>query len=147
MGIILGCRAAGSSSSPTATDASLVPAQNTVDSAACGPDAPTLETAADSSEVDKQARARPRGPSPQYPPDLRDQGVQGDVRILFVVDTLGNAEMCTVRVVASSHPVFTQAVLKVLPRMRFFPAEKNGRKVRQRLVLPMMFRISSPLRP
>jgi outer membrane biosynthesis protein TonB len=50
--------------------------------------------------------------------------------------------MCTVRVLVSTDPLLTHAVLDVLPRMRFFPAEGAGRKVRQRLELPVEFRLS-----
>jgi TonB family protein len=147
-GFVFACRPASPTPSPTIEpDAPLIVAHIAGDSIACGPNAPPLETAADSSEVDKQARARPGSPAPRYPPDLRDRSIAGDVRLLFVVDTLGRAEMCTVRIVTSSHPLFTQAVLDVLPRTRFFPAEHNGRKVRQRLLQPWAFRISSRVYP
>ena len=103
--------------------------------------------AADSTEVDKRAVPRPGGPYPQYPRELRERDIEGTVRLLFVVDTLGRAEMCTVRVMVSTDPLFTQAVLDVLPRMRFFTAERAGLKVRQRLELPVEFRLSRPRSP
>lgn len=101
-----------SSTSNVARDvASLIPP--------CAADAPTLGSAADSTEVDRKAIASPNGPTPKYPPDLRERDIQGEVRLLFVVDTLGKAEMCTVRIVRSAHPDLTRAVLEVLPQTHF----------------------------
>ena len=109
----------------------------------CAADAPSFESAADSTEVERKAIARPNWPTPKYPPDLRERDIQGEVRLLFVVDTLGTAEMCTVRIVRSAHPDLTRAVLKALPQSRFFPAERQGRKVRQRLEMSWVFRVSN----
>ena len=109
----------------------------------CAADAPSLESAADSTEVDRKAIARPNRPSPKYPPDARERDIQGEVRVVFVVDTLGRPEMCTARIVRSAHPDLTRAVLEVLPQTRFFPAEQQGRKVRQRIETVWVFRVTN----
>ena len=134
-GPAISCAASSASSTPNAAPdvASLIPP--------CAADAPTLGSAADSTEVDRKAIARPNSPTPRYPPDARERDIQGEVRLLFVVDTLGRAEMCTVRIVRAAHPDLTRAVLEALPQIRFFPAEQQGRKVRQRLEAAWVFRV------
>ena len=147
VGVVVACRTAGPATSGGAANAVPSGPPDILGAEACAPNAPTLESAVDSTEVDKRAIPRPGGPYPQYPRELRERIIEGMVRLLFVVDTLGRAEMCTVRVMVSTDPIFTHSVLDVLPRMRFFPAEQAGRKVRQRLELPVEFRIGKPRNP
>jgi len=59
----------------------------------------------------------------------------------FVVDTSGKADMGTFKVLETSHELFSQAVRQALPRMRFFPAEIGGKKVRQVVQQPFTFAI------
>jgi len=68
--------------------------------------------------------------APAYPETLRDAGITGTVRLRFVVDTTGRAELSTVRVLESSHELFTRAVLAALRQARFTPGEVSGRRVR-----------------
>jgi len=49
----------------------------------------------------------------------------------FVVDTTGRVDMGTFEVVKASDPAYTASVKRVLPQMRYFPAEEGGHKVRQ----------------
>jgi protein TonB len=70
---------------------------------------------------------------------LQSAGVEGKVLAQFVVDVDGKADMSTFKVLESSHELFTQAVRQVLPRMRFFPAEIGGKKVRQVVQQPFVF--------
>lgn len=69
--------------------------------------------------------------SPAYPPNLQRDGVSGQVVMQYVVDTLGRADMTTLRTVRGTHHEFATAVRLALPRMRFQPAELGGRRVRQ----------------
>lgn len=62
--------------------------------------------------------------------------------VTFVVDTNGLVERSSVKVLRSSNPLFTEAVTDVLHRMRFSPAQKNGRKVRQLTQLPFNFALT-----
>jgi protein TonB len=91
--------------------------------------------------VDKEILALP-GTSPKYPSMLRSAGVEGDVRAQFVVDTLGRVELGSVRVLSSTHDLFTSAVRDALGRARFTAAEAGGRKVRQLAEQVFTFRIS-----
>lgn len=81
------------------------------------------------------------GASPRYPAGLRSAGVEGEVVVRLVVDTIGRVQPGSAVVVRSSHDAFTAAVLEVLPRLRFAPAAIGGRRVRQLVELPFTFRI------
>ena len=76
---------------------------------------------------------------PAYPSTLAKAGIEGRVVVRFVVDTDGRVELPSVRVVESSQRYFLESVLKALPRMRFLPAVKGGRKVRQLVEEPFNF--------
>lgn len=76
-----------------------------------------------------------------YPerPKLRD--APGSLLAEFVVDTLGQIEPGTVRIsrAEGTHKDFEGAVTRGLGRARFSAAVADGRKVRQRVFLPVMF--------
>jgi TonB family protein len=76
-------------------------------------------------------RAVPGSTAPRYPDILRQSGVEGEVTVAFVVDSSGVADAGSLKIVASSHQLFSNAVRNALPEMKFLPAEVNGRKVRQ----------------
>jgi protein TonB len=91
--------------------------------------------------VDKPAIAHAGNPSPRYPDILRRGAVRGIVVVQVVIDTTGRADMGSVRIVSSDHPLFTDAVLQALPRARFLPAESAGRKVRMWAVQSFVFEV------
>ena len=93
------------------------------------------------SQVEKVAALIPGTGAPEYPEALKTAGVEGEVQVSFVIDTTGRADISTVRVLKTTQSRFTDAVLKALPHMRFFPAEIGGRKVRQLVQLPFLFTI------
>ena len=68
--------------------------------------------------------------APAYPETLRTAGISGTVRVQFVVDTTGRTELSSVRVLESSHELFTRSVLASLRQARFTPGEVSGRRVR-----------------
>lgn len=68
--------------------------------------------------------------APAYPETLRAAGITGTVRVRFVVDTAGRAELSSVRVIESSHELFARAVLAALRQARFTPGEVAGHRVR-----------------
>jgi periplasmic protein TonB len=82
-------------------------------------------------QVEKPVSARPGNPHAQYPDDLRARARGGEVTCQFVVDTTGRVDMATFEVVKASEPSYAMQVKRVLPQMRFFPAEEGGHKVRQ----------------
>ncbi|HET7459240.1 MAG TPA: TonB family protein [Gemmatimonadaceae bacterium] len=68
-------------------------------------------------------------PIPVYPPALLAAGVEGEVRVRFVIDTTGALDTGSVLVVTSTDEQFTSAVRAVLPHLRFLPAKSGGTKV------------------
>jgi TonB family protein len=95
-------------------------------------------------EVEKPALAKPGSPAPRYPTELREARIEGEVLVQFVVDTMGLADMRTLRLLGPPrvYREFVHAVFDVLPRMRFTPAELRGCKVKQLVQLPFAFKLS-----
>lgn len=92
-------------------------------------------------QVEKQADKRPDSPTPRYPDMLQSAGIDGQVLAQFVIDTTGRADMGTFKVLKSDNDLFTQEVKNTLPKMRFYPAEVGGRKVKELVQLPFAFSI------
>lgn len=92
-------------------------------------------------QVEKSAEMMPNSATPRYPQMLVSAGIVGRVVAQFVVDTTGRVEVGTFEVIESDHEQFTQAVRQVLPRLRFYPAEIGGRKVKQHVQQPFAFAI------
>jgi protein TonB len=89
--------------------------------------------------VDRAPRILGSPIQPVFPTSLRERGTSGRVAVQFVVDTLGRAEMNSLRVVEASDALFAQSVRAVLPRYRFSPGEVGGQKVRTLVQLPFDF--------
>ena len=92
-------------------------------------------------QVEKQAASIPGGPIPKYPDMLQSAGIPGEVLAQFVIDTTGRADMSTFKVLKSDNDLFTQEVKNTLPKMRFYPAEVGGRKVKELVQQPFSFAI------
>ncbi|HYV95966.1 MAG TPA: TonB family protein [Gemmatimonadaceae bacterium] len=90
-------------------------------------------------QVEKPALQIAGPGTPEYPEILRASGIEGETDVSFVVDTTGRADESTLRILKSTHPLFADAVKRALPRMRFMPAEVQGRNVRQLVQLPFIF--------
>jgi len=90
-------------------------------------------------QVEKPAMARETNPTPTYPSMLESAGVEGEVLVQFVIDTLGKADMSTFKVLKSTNDLFTSSIRSVLPRLRFYPAETGGRKVKELVQYPFSF--------
>lgn len=63
-------------------------------------------------------------PIPSYPSEISN--VEGVVRVVFSVGVDGRPLMSTFSVERSTHGLFTEAVRKVIPLMRFEPAHTGG---------------------
>ncbi len=96
-------------------------------------------TALGAESVDVAARLLPRSPLPRYPDLLRSRGLEGGVRVRFVVNANGRAELETLEVLEATHPAFVEAVRAVLPRLRFAPAKLGRENVRQLVEIPFGF--------
>lgn len=82
------------------------------------------------------------GDAPEYPPSLKDSGVEGEVMAQFVVNESGRYEPGTLKILKSSNPAFAAAVKDALPRMKFSAAQIGGKKVQQLVQMPFQFHIT-----
>jgi protein TonB len=77
---------------------------------------------------------------PQYPFEMRSQGIEGEVTVGFVVDTDGNVQnVCPVK---SSRAEFESAATAAVSQWKFHPGMKDGRAVNTRMQVPIVFAIS-----
>lgn len=95
-------------------------------------------------EVDEMVERYESSAAPVYPPDLLAIGAEGHVQAIYVVDTAGQVDTTTIRVVESDDPRFTASVRTALGQMRFRPAKRAGKTVRQLVEQLFRFRIASP---
>ena len=95
-------------------------------------------------EVDSAARILPGTFLPVYPDSLWTRGVDGEVRVEFVVDEDGAIEWPYFSVVSVSHPAFRDAVIAALDKATFVPAMKGRNRVRQVVQLPVRFERPKP---
>ena len=93
-------------------------------------------------QVTQAVRQIPGTGNLRYPDTLRMANVQGEVLAQFVVDTNGQFEPGSFKVLRSSHRMFTEAVQGAIPSMRFTPAELRGTRVRQLVQQPFTFSLS-----
>lgn len=93
-------------------------------------------------KVDKPAAMAPGAAGPVYPDVLRSAGTEGTVVAQFVVDTTGRVDMATFTVLKTDNDLFSTSVRNALQRMRFLPAELDGRRVRQLVQQPFQFSLN-----
>jgi TonB family protein len=95
-------------------------------------------------EVDEIVERVESSAAPVYPPELLAIGTQGLVRATYVVDTSGVVDTTTIKVILSNDPRFTASVVEALGHMRFRPAKRAGKAVRQLVEQKFSFKIVSP---
>jgi protein TonB len=95
-------------------------------------------------EVDEMVERYEGSAAPAYPPELLAMGTEGSVRAQYVVDTTGRVDVATIEVMSSDDERFTQSVRTALGLMRFRPARREGRAVRQLVEQKFHFRINPP---
>ena len=109
--------------------------------------APTPETAA-AKENDVPVAINSESPF-QYPADLYDQGVEGEVRLRLYVDDLGRVHPESTTVASSSGtPALDSAALRGAALLRFAPAHKDGQPIGMAFYQPVIFRrVEGPQAP
>jgi TonB family protein len=80
-------------------------------------------------------------PPLEYPPALRQAGLQGRVIVQAVIDTLGRAEPASLKVIARPNTAFDQSARDYVLHAVFRPARVKGRAVRVLVKVPVHFRI------
>jgi hypothetical protein len=92
-------------------------------------------------EVDEMVERYEGSAAPVYPRDLLSLGAEGLVQAVYVVDTAGLVDTTTIQVVRSDDPRFTASVRTALGQMRFRPAKRGGKVVRQLVQQKFRFHI------
>lgn len=92
-------------------------------------------------EVDKIVERYESSAAPIYPRELLAIGAQGEVQAIYVVDSVGQVDTTTIKVVQSDDPRFTASVRAALEQMRFRPALRAGKSVRQMVEQKFRFKI------
>ncbi|MGH7581382.1 MAG: energy transducer TonB [Gemmatimonadales bacterium] len=95
-------------------------------------------------QVDEMVERYAESAAPVYPRDLLAIGAEGRVEATYVVDTTGLVDTTTVEVTFSDDPRFTASVRTALGQMRFRPAKRAGRTVRQLVEQRFRFQIMPP---
>ena len=90
-------------------------------------------------QVDAPAEPVQRELPVGYPQSLYAAGVDGSVIAEFVVDENGQVERETFGIVASSNPLFSEAVRDAVLHTAFTPARRKGAAVRQLVQQPFRF--------
>ena len=74
---------------------------------------------------------------PKYPLAARQQGREGTVVLRLTIDEKGN--LVQVEVISSPSDGFAQSAVEAVKRSTFAPAQRGGKAVASRAVLPMRF--------
>jgi TonB family protein len=96
-----------------------------------GPPPRLSDTAFSVLEVDEMVERYEGSAAPIYPSDLIATATEGQVDVIYVVDTIGRVDTTTIQVVQSNDPRFTESVRTALAEARFHPAKRGGKLVRQ----------------
>ena len=89
-------------------------------------------------ELDRKPRLL-RKPSIKYPPSLKRKKIEGDVKLLVLINERGSVKV--LKVLSTSHPEFTEAATKAVERSRYEAPKKGGKAVRTKFLLPVPFRM------
>jgi hypothetical protein len=81
--------------------------------------------------VDKKAVLATTNVRSQYRPATAGNNQCFSAEAEFVVDTLGHPEARTARILHATDPRYGEAVMELLPTLRFEPAVRGGERVRQ----------------
>ena len=76
-------------------------------------------------------------PPPEYPSNLKREGVSGMVAVKADIDETGAVINCSVS--KSSNSGFNEAALTAVKTWKFKPAQKDGAPVKISLVIPIKF--------
>jgi TonB family protein len=75
----------------------------------------------------------------KYPEECKKEGIEGRVHVQFVVNKDGSIP--EVKVLKSPHPLLSEEAIRVVKAMpKWKPAKANGEIVRQRIMLPIIFK-------
>jgi TonB family protein len=103
---------------------------------------PKPETRADVRDQQNDVPVAINGVSPfQYPPELYDQGIEGEVRLRLWVDSVGHVAVDSTRVISSSGTAaLDSAAVSGAAQLVYAPAHRDGRPVPAAFYQPVIFR-------
>ncbi|MFT3783622.1 MAG: energy transducer TonB [Nibricoccus sp.] len=78
-------------------------------------------------------------PPPEYPYQMKRDGVTGVVAVTIVVDEKG--AVATATVAKSSHADFEASAIEAVKKWKFKPAQKDGAPVKMRVTIPIRFNL------
>jgi len=93
-------------------------------------------------QVDEIVQRYPSSAAPIYPKELLAIGAEGLVQTTYVVDSIGQVDTTTIKVMYSDDPRFTASVRTALGLARFRPAKRAGKHVRQLVEQKFRFKIA-----
>lgn len=93
----------------------------------------------DPSSLDQIPEARYQTP-PQYPFEMKRQGVTGEVLVDFIVDSNGAVQ--NAYAIKSSQREFEQAAVQAVSKWKFRPGKKGGRYVNTHMQVPVVFSLN-----
>ena len=79
---------------------------------------------------------------PVYPPDIKQAGMRGEVRVSFVVDKDGKVRNPVV--ISSTNPGFNQSAIDAVLKWCFTPGFRHGVPVNTRIEVPIIFELDEP---
>ncbi|PYP75408.1 MAG: hypothetical protein DMD35_21450 [Gemmatimonadetes bacterium] len=95
-------------------------------------------------KLDSNATLVPGTLKLDYPDSLRKRHLGGAALLQWVVDTTGRVRDGSIKVVSSTHPLVTQAILAALANARFRPARAGGRNVAELVEMPFLLGLEAP---
>jgi len=78
--------------------------------------------------------------TPNYPTEMKEKRISGEVQLTFIVETDGKVREAEVQ--RTTDEKFNKAALDAVKKWQFKPGIKDGKAVRCRVVLPIMFSIA-----
>jgi hypothetical protein len=91
--------------------------------------------------VERQVFVKRGNPKPEYPNNLRRNGVEASFMVQFVVDSTGHVDPGAIEFLEPAQQPFLESVRRALRRSYYFAAELDGRPVRQLVRQRFIFRI------
>ena len=80
-----------------------------------------------------------RTPPPQYPPELKREGMAGIVTVAIVVDEKGVVTSASIN--KSTNPAFEEPSLDAVKRWKFKPATKDKQAIPSKVIVPLHFTV------
>ncbi|MDO8543571.1 MAG: TonB family protein [Opitutaceae bacterium] len=88
------------------------------------------------SQLEQQPKPKLQ-PRPEYPAEMRQLAVSGEVRLSFVIDANGDAQ--DVQAMSATNPAFAESAVAAVRKWKFEAGKKAGTPVNARMEMPIKF--------